>query len=860
MKKFVKIIVNKALKVALLSTLATFVALSLTLQSIRALPLAEEAEVSASYLTDGKSEVVYAKLDGHGGVMDVFVVNRFPSQPGETIYDYGAYAEVHPLSLNGSLSHGEGTVSISTGEAPFYYQGHLADAELPWIFALTYMLDGIPTEAAALSGASGILAIELNVKSNPAARDAKDGSNPWADAAMVQISVNLPGKTVQELRVDNGSLAEAGSNHVVNFMVMPGTAESVFTIQANVKNFYMPAIQIAAVPFNMNLDGLDLPEFQDNEEIANLKDGTGQLASGSSELAEGVGQLQSAAVELQIGLASLTAGGNTLAAGGGDLADGVKDFSNGLGQLAQGSKPLRDGVAKTASGAAALSDGLQAATGGLTQYTDGVAGYVGGVDQLLGGIPALGAGADQVAQGAAAYAAGLGQLGGGADLLTASKQIKDSLAAMASGLAEGMGTPEEMAAQQAMLSNLGTQAAALAAGSTQFKAGLAEIVTQLSSGLDGLAQAAGGLSDGLSQIIFGLENQVKPDPANIIAAAGLTPEALANPDVQALLAYMATQQQTQTTGLVTALRQLHDSGDPSKPAPAQALVNGLSALKTAVAQMDGMYDELDTGIQQLAAALPQLAGLSGVFDLGVGIQQLSDGYTSFDDGLNAYVVGVSQINEAFKSTQEQPDLYTGILGLQSGLGQLATGAGQLGEAGKALTATAELNEGQEQLNSGLKELSTGLKELSAGVSSYTKGVDELAANGGSLRDGVKSYTSGTADVMSGLGQWASGFDQYVEGLGQTSEGAYKLADGAKKLDDGTSTMDKRIQEMMDELLADYQKEGEPMPSFASAKNTDVEQVQFVIMTQAIPEKTLPVPPAEATAPESFWDRIRNLFG
>ena len=91
-------------------------------------------------------------LNGQGQVDGLYAVNIFD---GGEIVDYGDYASVHPLNTEDEISYENGEVRFQSDAQRVYYQGNLNTKDLPWLFALTYRLDGQPVEAEKLAGKSG---------------------------------------------------------------------------------------------------------------------------------------------------------------------------------------------------------------------------------------------------------------------------------------------------------------------------------------------------------------------------------------------------------------------------------------------------------------------------------------------------------------------------------------------------------------------------------------------------------------------------------------------------------------------------------------------------------------------------------
>lgn len=95
---------------------------------------------SASALAGGgKEEVIYAVLNAQGQVDGLYAVNIFD---GGDIVDYGDYSSVHPLNTEDAIAYENGEIRFHSDAQRVYYQGNLNTRSLPWLFTLTYRLNG----------------------------------------------------------------------------------------------------------------------------------------------------------------------------------------------------------------------------------------------------------------------------------------------------------------------------------------------------------------------------------------------------------------------------------------------------------------------------------------------------------------------------------------------------------------------------------------------------------------------------------------------------------------------------------------------------------------------------------------------
>ena len=73
-------------------------------------------------------------------------------------------------------------------------------------------------------------------------------------------------------------------------------------------------------------------------------------------------------------------------------------------------------------------------------------------------------------------------------------------------------------------------------------------------------------------------------------------------------------------------------------------------------------------------------------------------------------------------------------------------------------------------------------------------------------------------------------------------------------------MDTQIEDQINEILSSIQGEKTKNTSFVSEKNTNVNNVQFVIKTAAIEKKDINVKEKKRTESKSLWQKFIQLFG
>jgi X-X-X-Leu-X-X-Gly heptad repeat protein len=417
----------------------------------------QQAEVT------NKEEIIYALLDSSGKLDSAYAVNHFELSSDGYLTDYGDYQQVNNLSNLYPISLEAKSVRIASDRGDYYYQGNIQNLMLPWQISISYSLDGQPvaaSDASTLAGKSGRLQINIDTSQAP-----DTGVDPsFYENYTLQVAVTIDAAKSSNVDAPDATVAAAGGDRQITYAVLPDS-NGQLTFAADVTDFEMPGIQIAAVPFSMNFDMPDTSSI--STEMNQLVNAIRELNNGVYELDRGAAQIASAANQAAVGAQQFNNGLSAANAGLANLAAGSQQFSDGLnqltgesgnfsGQLAQlsaaanGLKPLMDSGAFSTyppevqqalgaliNGVPAAADGYNQLNGGLqglsNSYTnpDPAAGINAGIQASTGGINSL-------SQNYGAISNGLNQLSSGAAQLNAGTQR------LAAGTSELYGGVQDM--------------------------------------------------------------------------------------------------------------------------------------------------------------------------------------------------------------------------------------------------------------------------------------------------------------------------------------------------------------------------------------------------------------------------------
>lgn len=404
-----------------------------------------------------KTEVVYATLSAAGALEDVYVVNQFDVETAGEVLDYGPYADVSNLTDQGVIGFDGEAASFDVPEGVFYYQGNVeaSSAELPWKVDVDYFLDGAAVSAEELAGRSGELRVHVGTES-------AEGVDPaFAASYMLQINFTLDGDTTSGIEADGATVASSGRNRTVAFTVLPGR-DADCTLVAQVSDFEMSGIQVAALPYSLAMEMPDTSGMTD--QMQELSDAVGSLDAGAASLSEGIGSLSAGADALAAGSDEFAAGLANLSASADGLAEASGKINEALGNV--DFSKLNDLVGLAQQYGFSVDPDALSALAALSQLSQQYDGFNAGLGEFASGIEQLAAGYAPLNSGTSDLAAGLSQLDAGAQELasgtaqlnSATIEIPSTMRAEIEALMADYDFPEFEAVSFMDLRNKSTQA------------------------------------------------------------------------------------------------------------------------------------------------------------------------------------------------------------------------------------------------------------------------------------------------------------------------------------------------------------------------------------------------------------------
>ncbi|CAM3122014.1 MMPL family transporter [Limosilactobacillus mucosae] len=382
--------------------------------------------------------------------------------------------------------------------------------------------------------------------------------------------------------------------------------------------------------------------------------------------------------------------------------NGVSTARNGLGKLSAGSQQMTNGLNSAATGTNQLNSGINSAATGANQLTSGLAQLSSGGNQMTSGLNQLSAGSQQLVNGMNQMSQQLSSQLTGANasqlqqLESGLPQINNGIQQLNSAL-QSAGTSINTTGIQSNLQNVASQAQIIgsqleqagntlksiqgSAGSSS-SASLDSVMTQFKA-----AESQANLNDqqkavmegAMQQILSGIQSQIASQTnsqtsalasqlqsvAQNLQTAGNADKSLAG-SLQNVAGSASSLQNlnTQVATLKAQVSQLAQASNVALPGAVSALqqlTSGLNQIQSALGQGTNALGQLNTGINKLAAASPQLSNginsaYSGSQQLSAGMGQLSAGSLQLNTGIN-------------KLAQSSPQITNGLNQLNSGLGE-----------------------------------------------------------------------------------------------------------------------------------------------------------------------------------------------
>ncbi len=255
---------------------------------------------------------------------------------------------------------------------------------------------------------------------------------------------------------------------------------------------------------------------------------------------------------------------------------------------------------------------------------------------------------------------------------------------------------------------------------------------------------------------------------------------------------------------------------------------GLTTLKDNYAKA---YSALDQAMNDISSNDISEEDIEKLYNSGADektIKQLVDTYTAARKAKGTY----NEVKQAFDSVGGT------LEGVVTSLQDMADNIDTMAAKVSSSIESLDVSEGIAQLQEGLAALSNNYNTFHSGLIEYTNGVSQLSG----------SYQ----DIHTGIGGLADGAEKLEDGVGE-------LHNGTSKLHESTKDLPKQMTKEIDEMMSEYDKSDFEAVSFVSAKNKNVNSVQFVLKTESIKHEEPESKEKPAKKETGFWARLKDLF-
>lgn len=395
--------------------------------------------------------------------------------------------------------------------------------------------------------------------------------------------------------------------------------------------------------------------------------------------------------------------------------NGVSTARNGLGKLSAGSQQMTNGLNSAATGTNQLNSGINSAATGANQLTSGLAQLSSGGNQMTSGLNQLSAGSQQLVNGMNQMSQQLSSQLTGANasqlqqLESGLPQINNGIQQLNSAL-QSAGTSIDTTGIQSNLQNVASQAQIIG-----------DQLTQAGNTLKSIQGSAGSSSSASLDSVM-TQFKAAESQANLNDQQKAVMEGAMQQILSGIQSQIASQTNSQTSALAGQLQsvaqnlQTAGNADKSLAGSLQNVAGSASSLQS-----------LNTQVATLKAQVAQLAQASNVALPGAvsALQQLTSGLNQIQSALGQGTNALGQLNTGInKLAAASPQLSNGINSAYSGSQQLSAGMGQLSAGSLQLnTGINKLAQSSPQITNGLNQLNSGLRE----GQSYLTGLQKSAA-------------------------------------------------------------------------------------------------------------------------------------
>ena len=221
----------------------TSLACMFLIMSLHASPALAKAPTT---ITD---ETSYFTLDYYGKVQKMSVVKGVDLNSNPQVVDYGKYSQVTNMSTldQPEIDSGKLVWNLDEKTAPkrFYYEATPENGlEIPWSIDVNYKINGVPTKAEKLAGASGLVVIDITVTPNNKA------NIYYRNNFILMVGMIVDNNKNYSFSAPGSQQMSLGSEQVAFYIALPKQTET-FHFEIGTDSFETDGVVMAMTPITL---------------------------------------------------------------------------------------------------------------------------------------------------------------------------------------------------------------------------------------------------------------------------------------------------------------------------------------------------------------------------------------------------------------------------------------------------------------------------------------------------------------------------------------------------------------------------------------------------------------------------------
>lgn len=275
---------KKSTKKFLHKTVAATTILCCLTENVLFTPIAYAGQAKA-----GVEETLYLNLDYYGEVSAANMVKAITFNGTDSYTDYGDYTNIINMTDDQKLTSKDGKVVIQapTNSTKLYFQGAMdkakAAAQLPWTFDISYKLNGKPVNADTLSGASGLVEIDIDATAN------KNVAEYLQNNIVLAVMVPVDMEKNYSLDAPDAQTANMGDKSGVVFTCLPGQ-DGHFEVRIGSDDFKLYGVMFVMSPITVS----DLDKVKDLKDLEDrFRGDTNSMMDSFDDILDDVANMQS---------------------------------------------------------------------------------------------------------------------------------------------------------------------------------------------------------------------------------------------------------------------------------------------------------------------------------------------------------------------------------------------------------------------------------------------------------------------------------------------------------------------------------------------------------------------------------------